>query len=163
MERVFETFSEYLDNLNEASSEYSKWKKDNVTLRGMKEMGKANEVYGSFGKGLYTVPLANKSMAKQYGTVYFVVNAIPKKPKIVKTLNDAELWRQQLVNDFCKKNNQSYDVGYFESNTSMEDEMLKLGFDGFIIKGREMVIYNPENIKYFKTENELENYFETIS
>ena len=37
--------------------------------------------------------------------------------------------------------------------------MLKLGFDGLIIKGREMVNYKPENVKYFKTEEELYDYF----
>jgi len=46
-------------------------------------------MYGSFGKGLYTVPLSNKSMAKQYGKVYFVVFAKPLKPKIVSTVNHA--------------------------------------------------------------------------
>ena len=73
------TIREYL---NENIEDYSKWKRRNVTLRGIKEIGKPNEVYGSFGKGLYTFPLSNKSMAKQYGSVYFVVNAIPKKTKI---------------------------------------------------------------------------------
>ena len=47
------------------------------------ELGKDNDVFGSFGKGLYTVPSSNKAMAKQYGELYYVVNAIPKKPKIV--------------------------------------------------------------------------------
>ncbi|MFW6243375.1 MAG: hypothetical protein ACOC2W_04380, partial [bacterium] len=56
-------------------SDYLRWKRKNVTLRGIKEMGSDNEVYGSFGKGLYTVPLSNRSMARQYGDVYFVLNA----------------------------------------------------------------------------------------
>ena len=102
-------------------------------------------------------------MAKQYGDVYFVVNAIPKKPKIVDSLNNAELLRQKLINDFCKKHNKNYDIRFFESNTTMEDEMLFLGYDGLIIKGREMVNYSPTNIKYFKTENELQRYYETLS
>lgn len=75
--------------------DYLTWKKKNVTIRGMKEQGVDNGVYASFGVGLYSVPLSNKSMAKQYGKPYFVYNAIPKKPKIVATLNTAELWRQQ--------------------------------------------------------------------
>lgn len=39
--------------------------------------------------------------------------------------------------------------------------MLKLGYDGFVIKGREMVNYAPENIKYFRTEDDLKNHFES--
>lgn len=146
--------------LNEDIKDYSKWKRKNVTLRGIKEFGKPNEVYGSFGNGLYTSPLSNKAMAKQYGDVYFVVNAIPKKPKIVETLNTAELWRQKLINDFCKKNNKEYNISFFETNTTIEREMLNLGYDGLIIKGREMVNYTPNNIKYFKNEYDLKNYFE---
>ena len=138
---------------------YLKWKKSNVTYRGMKKIGVDNEVYGSFGKGLYTVPLSNKSMAKTYGDLYFVVNAIPKKPKIVNSLNDAELVRQNLIANFCKKNKQDYSVSYFEKHTSMDKEMLKQGFDGLIIKGREIVNYTPKNIIYFKTEPEVKNYY----
>jgi len=63
-------------------AKYLKWKRQNVTLRGIKNLGQDNEVYGSFGKGLYTVPLSNKAMAKTYGTLYFVVNAKPQKPKV---------------------------------------------------------------------------------
>lgn len=140
--------------------EYFKWKRKNVTLRGIKEFGKYNDVYGSFGDGLYTVPLSNKAMAKQYGNVYYVVNAIPKNPKIVNSLNDAELLRQRLVNDFCKSNNHKYSLSYFNENTNMTDEMLKLGYDGLIIKSREMVNYKPENVKYFKTEDELIDYYQ---
>ena len=136
--------------LNENIEEYSKWKRKNVTLRGIKELGKHNEVFGSFGKGLYTVPLSNKAMAKQYGDVYFVVNAIPKNPKIVDSLNSAEILRQNLVSKFCKENGKDYSLTFFETNTSMEIEMQNLGYDGLIIKGREMVNYSPENIKYFR-------------
>ena len=156
---IVSTVREYL---NETIEDYSKWKSKNVTLRGIKELGKPNEMYGSFGKGLYTVPLSNKSMAKQYGELYFVVNAIPKNPKIVDSLNNAELVRQKLVNDYCKKHNNEYSVSFFNNNTTMEKEMLDLGYDGLIIKGREMVNYKPENIKYFKTEYELERYYETL-
>ena len=152
-----------IEYLNENLDGYSKWKRKNVTLRGIKEFGKHNDVYGSFGKGLYTVPLSNKSMAKQYGDVYFVVNAIPKNPKIVDSLNNAELLRQKLINYFCKKHNKDYDTSFFEANTTIEDEMEDLGFDGLVIKGREMVNYNPRDIKYFKTEYELQRYYETIS
>lgn len=151
------------EQLNKNSEEYSKWKRKNVTLRGIKEFGKTNEVYGSFGKGLYTVPLSNKSMAKQYGDVYFVVNAKPKNPKIVESLNIAEILRHRLVEDFCLKHGKDYDMSFFWENTTMENEMLKLGYDGLIIKGREMVNYVPSNVKYFKTENELRDYYESLS
>lgn len=143
-------------------NDYLKWKRKNVTYRGIKSFGKDNEIYGSFGKGLYTAPLSNKAMAKTYGDLYFVINAVPKKPKIVKSLNDAEMIRQRLIDSFCKKNNVDYSPSFFEKNTSMDKEMLKLGFDGLIIKGREMVNYKPEDIIYFKTEQELMNYYETI-
>lgn len=149
-------------NITEAKSDYLSWKRKNVTLRGMKEAGQDNGVYGSFGKGLYTAPLSYKELAKKYGEVYFVVNAIPKHPKIVDGQNSAELVRQNLVNDFCKRNNHEYDPNFFQKNTTMEDEMMKLGYDGLIIKGREMVNYKPENIMYFKTERGLEDYFENI-
>ena len=141
---------------------YSLWKRRNVTLRGIKEMGSENNVYASYGLGLYTVPLSNRSMAKGYGKVYFVVNAIPKHPKIVDTVNNAELWEQKLINDYCKQHGKEYNRYWFESQTSMEKEMLKLGYDGLIIKGREMVNYKPENVKYFENERQLYLYYQNI-
>lgn len=143
-------------------SDYLKWKRKTVTYRGIKSLGKDNEVYGSFGKGLYTAPLSNKVMAKSYGDLYFVINAIPKKPKIVYSLNEAEILRQLLVSDFCKRYNESYSLEYFEKYTSMDKEMLRLGFDGLIIKGREMVNYTPKDILYFKTEDDVKDYYEKI-
>lgn len=148
--------SKYLYKL---ASDFQIWKRKNVTLRGMKEVQKSNGVWGSFGKGLYTVPLGNRSMAKQYGDVYFVVNAIPQKPKIVQGLNGAELLRQDLVEEFCEKQGVSPSSSFFNENTSMDVEMLARGFDGLVIKGREMVNYAPKNVRYFKTEDELEQYF----
>ena len=152
-----EIYKLLFENIND----YSKWKRKNVTLRGMKSIGVDNGVWGSFGRGLYTVPLGNKSMAKEYGDVYFVVNAIPKNPKVVNGMNNAELWRQDLVEKFCKAHGVDYSVGFFEKHTSIEKEMLKLRYDGFVIKGREMVNYAPENIKYFRTEDDLKNHFES--
>lgn len=151
------------EHLKESVEDYSRWKRKNVTLRGIKELGKPNEVWGSFGRGLYTVPLSNKAMAKQYGDVYFVVGAIPKNPKVVNSLNDAEIFRQRLISNFCTKNGEDYSLTYFEENTSMEKEMMGLGYDGLIIKGREMVNYAPEDIKYFRTEKHLMDYYEQIS
>jgi 8-oxo-dGTP pyrophosphatase MutT (NUDIX family) len=157
-------------NINESvinedanKAQYLKWKRNNVTYRGIKNFGQENNVYGSFGKGLYTVPASNKSMAKTYGSLYFVVNAIPKRPKVVNSLNDAEIFRQTLIDNYCKQhNNGKYDRGFFDNNTSMDIELLKLGYDGLVIKGREIVNYKPENgkIKYFQTENQLIQYYE---
>jgi hypothetical protein len=44
----------------------------------------------------------------------------------------------------------------------MEIEMLNIGYDGLIIKGREMVNYTPKDVKYFKTNNELQSYYESL-
>ena len=148
--------------LNENNLTYQRWKRKNITLRGMREAGVDNGVYPTFGKGLYTTPLSNKAMAKQYGEVFFVLNGIPKNPKVVNTLNDAEIMVQKLVNNFCTMHNQKYSRIFFDENTTVEDEMLKLGYDGLIIKGREMVNYKPDNIKYFRTEIGLQDYFERL-
>jgi len=146
-------------------SEYLRWKRKNITLRGIKNYGEENNVYGSWGKGLYTVPLSNKSMAKEYGNIYFVIGAIPQKPKIVQSVNAAEMLRQDLINKFCKENNVKYDPSYFEKNTSIEEQMIKQGYDGIIIKGREMVNFTPDNdeIRYFSNENQLIQYYEYLN
>lgn len=153
-----------LMNIQEdADHGYSLWKRRNVTMRGIKEMGSDNNVYASYGLGLYTTPLSNRSMAKGYGKLYFVVNAIPKHPKVVDTVNNAELWEQKLINDYCKQHGKEYNRYWFESQTSMEKEMIKLGYDGLIIKGREMVNYTPDNIKYFEDERQLYMYYQHIA
>ena len=83
---------------------YKKWKRANVTYRGMKNTGEPNNVYGSLGNGLYTTPSSNKSWSRTYGTLYFVVNGKPKKPKVFKTLNDWEIWFQcNLIFPYSKK------------------------------------------------------------
>ena len=151
----------YFENfIKEDISEYRRWKRKNVTLRGIKELGKPNNVYGSFGNGLYTAALSNKKMAREYGDVYFVVNAIPKKPKIVNSLNEAEIFIHSLINNFCKDQGKEYDKRFFNTMTTIENEMIKLGYDGLIIKGREMVNYKPVDVKYFKSEDELKDYYQ---
>lgn len=144
--------------------EYLKWKRNNVTLRGVKELGKENNVYGSLGKGLYTAFLSNKQMAKEYGNVYFVVGAKPNKPKIFNTLNEWEIWFQNnLVFKYSKEKGKNYpDIRDFTEKTTIEKELLSMGYDGIIIKGREIVNFKPNvgNIKYFKTEEELINYYQ---
>lgn len=154
------------ENLNESwnQSEYLSWKRKNVTIRGMKEIGQENNAGAMLGRGLYSAFLANKSLAKEYGDVRFVLNAIPKKPKVFNSLNDWEIWfYNTLVNNYSKAAGHDFpDKRDFDKKTTIEDEMQKLGFDGIIIKGREMVNYKPENIMYFKTERELQNYYENM-
>lgn len=155
---IYNTTNEFI-NENFDNNAYNTWKRKNVTLRGIKNPGEENGVYGSYGKGLYTVPLGNRAMAKQYGVVHYVVNAIPKNPKIVNNVNDAEMLRQNLVNNYCIENGVKYSLRYFEDNTSMDKEMLKMGYDGLIIKGREIVNYAPTDVIYFKDENQLINHY----
>jgi hypothetical protein len=145
------------EKLFESHSDYLKWKRKNVTFRGVSEIGKENNGGARFGDGLYTAALSNKDMAKTYGNVYFVVGAVPKHPKIFNNTNDCEIWIHRFI----------YYANYktqteFYKNTTVKDEMLKLGYDGIIIKGREMVNYTPDmdNIKYFKNEREVEEYYE---
>lgn len=142
-------------------ADYLKWKRKNVSYRGMKEVGEENGGSAILGDGLYTATLSNKSMAKGYGNVYFVVNAIPKNPKIFNTLNDWEIWfYNTLVFKFSKEKGKDFpDKRDFLSSTTIEDEIQKLGYDGVIIKGREMVNYKPENVLFFKTEDEVKNYY----
>ena len=64
------------------------------------------------------------------------------------------------IQDFCKEHDLKVSKKSFYENTTIEDEMQKLGFDGIIIKGREMVNYKPENVLYFSNENQLINYYE---
>lgn len=146
-------------------SDYLKWKRKNVTLRGMSDIGQENGGSAILGRGLYTAFLSNKSMAKGYGEVYFVVNAIPKNPKIFNTLNDWEIWfYNNLVYNYSKLKGKSFpDKRDFFESTTIENELQKLGYDGVLIKGREMVNYTPpDNVLYFRTEYELENYYNTV-
>ena len=151
---------------------YLKWKRQNVTVRGVhNNVGTANSddenlltAFGDvLGKGLYTAFLSNKGMAKQYGKVYFVLNAIPKHPKVFNTLNDWQIWfGNTLVGDFTKQQGINYpNKRVFNAQTTIEKEMLKRGYDGVVIKGREMVNYTPpDNVLYFSNEHELMNYYE---
>jgi hypothetical protein len=146
--------------------EYLNWKRKNITLRGVSNSTDENGYNGAgaaFGDGLYTAFLSNKRLAKGYGKVYYVLNAIPKHPKIVDGWNHAEIFTQNVVNNWCKKNGLSYKPHEFYSKTNLKDEMLSLGYDGLIIKGREMVNYTPpDNIVYFSNDDELYSYFKTI-
>jgi hypothetical protein len=160
---IVSIINEEIYNLNR--SEYLKWKRQNVTIRGIRELGKENDGMASFGQGLYTAALGNRELARKYGNVYFVVGAIPKHPKVVNTWNDAEIFTQKVVINYGKERgiNDYFDAKRdFDSNTNIKDEMLRLGYDGLVIKGREMVNYTPneDQIRYFENENQLIQYYE---
>ena len=155
-------FIKLFENFQDDRKDYLKWKRKNVTLRGIQDIYGENSGMAKYGSGLYTTPLSNRSMAKEYGKVYFIVNAIPKHPKIVFSTNEAEMFMQGLVTNYCKENGVRRDNNYFSTNTTVADEMIKQGYDGLIIKGREMVNYKPENIMYFENETQLENYFKSL-
>ncbi len=163
MNRIITIINEEISNFNR--SEYLKWKRQNVTFRGVQELGKENNGMASFGQGLYTAALGNREMAKKYGKLYFVVGAIPKHPKIVDSWNNAEIFMQDVIKQYGKRNGISnyFDAKRdFDAKTNVRDEMLTLGYDGFIIRGREMVNYAPDEnkIRYFENENQLIQYYE---
>lgn len=141
-------------------SEYLKWKRNNVTIRGVKEQGQENDAGAMLGSGLYTAYLSNKELAKKYGKVYFVVGGVPEHPKTFNDLNQWEIWYYNvLITKYCKENDCSVSKRKFNEITTIEDAMQELGYDGICIKGREMVNFKPKDVKYFGTEEELKNYF----
>jgi len=145
---------------------YSDWVRKNVTYRGMTgDPYEDHENGGSamLGRGLYTTK--DKSMARSYGTLWYVVNAIPKNPKVFQYLNDWEIWfPNHLILPYSKTKrlDRPSRRDFFE-HTTIEDEMLKLGYDGVIIKGREMVNFKPEDVRYFPNERQLQQYFDNIN
>ena len=172
---------DFINIINEQSNDYKyqqerkkylAWKRKNVTLRGVQDVyAEDNGGMARFGRGLYTAYLSNMQMAKKYGTVYYLVGAIPKNPKVFNTANDAEIWIQNniyvpFLKNFTKSNNIDYEYNpnLFFEHTTIEKEMLNLGYDGLAIKGREMVNYKPDKDKiiWFQNERQLENYYETL-
>jgi len=159
MKHIHRTLSDFLNESEH--KDYLSWKRKNVTLRGVKDLYGENSGMAKYGSGLYTAFLGNKEMAKEYGKVYFILNAIPKKPKVVFSVNEAEMFMQDLVTKFCKEHNVPRDNSFFSSKTTIAEEMMRNGYDGLIIKGREMVNYNPpENVIYFENENQLYQYYQ---
>ena len=163
MSNIIRIINEEIQEFNRA--DYLRWKRQNVTIRGVQELGKENNGMASFGQGLYTAALSNRELARKYGKVYFVVGAIPKHPKIVNTWNDAEIFIQNVVMQYGKKRgiDDYFDAKKnFDAKTNVADEMVNLGYDGLIIRGREMVNYTPDNdnIRYFENEDQLINYYE---
>lgn len=142
-------------------AEYLKWKRKNVTYRGMQNVGQENGGSAVLGNGLYSAALSNKSMAKGYGELYFAVGAVPKNPLVFNTLNEWEIWfYNKLVFPYSQSKGKTHpDKRDFYATTTVEDEIMKLGYDGVIIKGREMVNYKPENVKYYKTEQGIIDHY----
>lgn len=145
------------ESIDNGMGAYKKWKKENVTYRGISSdtLDGTNGAGARFGDGLYTAPLSNKSMAKGYGTLYFVVNGRPKNPIVFKDANLAEIWLQK---ELIYKNHKN--VRSFNAETSIKDELLKMGYDGLEIKGREIVNFTPKDVMYFSNENQLIMYYE---
>ena len=164
-EKSHKNFYNKEKSLNENRSDYLKWKRKNVTIRGVKEIGIENSGGAMLGRGLYTAFLSNRDLAKQYGEVHFLINALPKNPKVFNTLNDWEIWfYNTLVYKYSKENGKEFpDIRDFNKNTTIENELIKMGYDGIIIKGREIVNFTPpDNVIYFKNEKQLENYYDTV-
>jgi len=149
---------------------YKKWRKANVTYRGTREdnpwpLDGIDEYEGKFGKGLYTTPLSNKAMTKDYGKTWLIVGGIPKNPIKFRSINDAEIWFQQ----YAVKNGKGADdidkIRNFwsgKSGRTIDSEMTKQGYDGVLISGREMVLFNPdkEKLRAFETERQLEKWYD---
>lgn len=141
---------------------YLQWKRKNVSYRGVNEDSSDGFNGGGarFGNGLYTAALSNKSMSRQYGTVYFVVNAVPKNPMVFGDTNQCEIWLQNNVYARFSKGGFP-DRQAFNKNTTIEAEMQKMGYDGIIIRGREMVNYDPPaDVRYYRDESQVRSYWE---
>jgi len=121
--------------------EYLAWKRKNVSFRGLSNADEEKNGGGArFGSGLYTAALSNKSMAKYYGTVYYVVNAVPKNPIVFKDANAAEIWIGNTLMPMYLGKMTFPDSRKFYEMTTLEDAIMKLGYDGLVIQGREMSI-----------------------
>lgn len=59
----------------------------------------------------------------QYGHIYFVVNAIPKNPKVFNSLNEWEIWfGNKLIYNYSKLKGKDYpDRRDFNENTTIEE------------------------------------------
>jgi hypothetical protein len=155
-------FGEFIKESSD--SDYLKWKRNNVTIRGMSETAdeNGNGSGAMLGLGLYTAFLSNRALAKQYGKVHFVVGGIPSNPIVFNTLNEWEIWLQKLRINYCIKNNLEVRQSEFTANTTIEKEVMALGYNGIIIKGREMVHFTPEDVRYFENEDQLKNYYYSL-
>ena len=74
-----------------------------------------------------------------------------------------EIWFQNtLILPISKYKGKEYpDRRDFDAVTSIKAEMIKLGYDGIVIKGRETVNFTPpDNVLYFENERQLEMYYD---
>ena len=55
---------EFISEVNSKPKDYLNWKRKNVTIRGVKQIGEENNAGAMLGRGLYTAFLSNKSLAK---------------------------------------------------------------------------------------------------
>lgn len=148
-------------DLAQDRKEYLAWKRKNVSLRGIREEGRTeNGGMARFGAGLYTAALSNRRMAREYGTVYYVVNAVPKNPIVFNDANEAEIWIGNTLMPMYIGKSRFPDSRKFYEMTTLEDAIMKLGYDGLMIKGREMVNYDPpDDVRYYKDEYQVESYW----
>lgn len=146
--------------------EYLKWKRKNVTIRGIREAGSYNGGGARFGDGLYTAFLSNKKLAKEFGKVYFVLGAKPKHPKVVPNTSEAEVFQyNEIIIPYLRKHGLEERSSEFYKHTDLKTEMLNNGYDGLVITGREMVNYTPDEneIRYFSNEYQLMQYYAFIN
>lgn len=157
-------------------ADYRKWRRENVTYRGYSgysplrpNSDETGMIFTKFGAGLYSTPISNKSLIKSYGgKTAILVGAKPKKPLVFNSLNEAEIWVQQLMLKVIGvKSVEEWPDNFeeqFRAKTTIEDEVKKLGYDGIIVKGREMVLYDPQDkdVRWFEDERQLETYYDTL-
>lgn len=146
----------------EDRKEYLAWKRKNVSFRGLSGESEENGGGARFGTGLYTAALSNKKMSKEYGTVYYVINAIPKNPIVFNDTNQAEIWIGNTLIPMYTGKGKYPDTRKFYEITTLRDAIMKLGYDGLVIKGREMVNYDPpHDVSYFRDESQVISYWKT--
>lgn len=152
------TFNEFVGEASDPDrKEYLRWKKANVSLRGLSNgVGKENGGMARMGSGLYTAALSNAKMARGFGKLHYVVNGVPRKPKVLWDMNAWEVFRyNELVKPKYK------DTRDFDDHTDIATEMLARGFDGVVVSGREMVNYAPpDDVMYFTDEQGVRDYWE---
>lgn len=135
---------------------YLKWKRANVSWRGESEQTGTRSA--TLGAGLYSAALSNKKMAAEYGKPFFLVGGVPDHPKVFNTLNDAQIFIQRLKAHVLGVEFGS-DTRKFDQTTTIEKEMIALGYDGMVVKGREMVKYSPGKVWRFYNEDELRVFY----
>ena len=65
--KIIITESHFMYIKEDLHKDYLKWKRKNVTIRGMQDMGKENGGMGRFGRGLYTASIVT---GKQIGRAH---------------------------------------------------------------------------------------------